>query len=164
MRRLASEVIRELEARVASLEGKASNRNSSSNRYADPFLADLQADIDEGMIMADELEASRQYDPLDPKKNNDYSQEWAFGNTSCYDEDGGGKDNPGGGTCYRLHHEYGELVEKLGPKWWKNKAKKKEYNGIYDEFVSNKKHKDRTTCPDGQGGVFNCAEARKNKR
>jgi|13_taG_2_1085334.scaffolds.fasta_scaffold00002_380 hypothetical protein len=159
MKRLASEVIRELEARVARLENQ-----SSSNRYADPFLAELQADIDAGMVMADELEAARQYDPLDPKKNYDYSQEWAFGNTNCYNEDGGGQDNPGGGTCYRLHHEYGEMVEKLGPKWWKNKAKKKEYNELYDEFVSNKKHKDRTTCPDGNGGSFNCEEARKNKK
>ena len=159
MKRLASEVIRELEGRIARLE-----RQASFNRYADPFLAELQADIDAGMFMADELEAARQYSPLDPSKNDDYSTENAISNSGCYEQDGsGGKDNPGGGTCYRLHHDYGELVEKLGPKWWENKEKKNEYNAIYDEFVNNKKHKDRTTCPDGHGGTFNCEEARKNK-
>jgi hypothetical protein len=159
MRRSASEIIKDLEERVALLE-----RQASSNRFADPFLAELQADIDAGMFMADELEAARQYDPLDPSKNKDYSTEWAHSNSGCYEPGGGGgKGNPGGGTCYRLHHEYGEMVEQLGPKWWKNKAKKKEYNAIYDEFVSSKKHKDRKICPDGHGGSFNCEEARKNK-
>ena len=39
MRRLASEVIRNLETRIASLERQASSNHSASSRYADPFLA-----------------------------------------------------------------------------------------------------------------------------
>lgn len=167
MRRLASEVIRELEARVARLERQASSNRSASSRYADPFLAELQADIDAGMVMADELLAARQFhDPLDPSKNDDYSTENAFSNSGCYDNSKGrgGKGNPGGGTCYRLHHEYGELTEKYGPNWWKNKKKKQEYNEDYiKQYLNNKKHTDRKTCPDGAGGSFNCEEARKRR-
>lgn len=165
--RLASEIIRELEARIARLERQASsNRRESSSRYADPFLAELQADIDNGMFMADELMSARQYDPLDPSKNKDYSKENAIGTTNCYDdsEDRGGQGNPGGGTCYRLHHEYGELTKKYGPKWWLDYDKKKQYNEDYGEnYVNNNKHTDRKTCPDGNGGTFDCEEARKSK-
>ena len=72
MKRLASEIISELETRIARLEKQAtsssrasSSRSSSrraSSRYADPFLAELQSDIDDGMHMANEFQAGRNPD------------------------------------------------------------------------------------------------------
>ena len=110
MRRLASEIIRELEARVARLE-----RQASSNRYADPFLAELQADIDAGMIIADDL---LQVETLStPRKITTIQAKYAF----PIKWEGLGK--PGQGeTCYRLHHEYG--AAKTG----KGSAKEKSTN------------------------------------
>ena len=67
MKRLASEIISELETRIARLEKQAtSSRRASSrrasSRYADPFLAELQSDIDDGMHMANEFQAGRNPD------------------------------------------------------------------------------------------------------
>ena len=111
MRRLASEVIRELEARVARLERQASNRRVSSSRYADPFLAELQSDIDAGMVMADDIVAGRRPWGGNSKHQKTYNSPPAPKNQGdCYSPsnwEGLGK--PGQGeTCYRLHHEYGE--------------------------------------------------------
>ena len=153
MRRLASEVIRELEARVSRLERQASSRNASSNRYADPFLAELQADIDEGMIMADELLAGRPWDgegdqsaydePPAPKNRPD-----------CYTEDNlEGLGKPGDGvTCYRLHHEYGKANSgKPGS------AARKKYNKKYRENFMDSPTIKRKICPKPGGGSGPCA-------
>ena len=126
MRRLASEIIRELEARVARLERQASNHRVSSSRYADPFLAELQADIDAGMIIADDIVAGRNPWGGDSKNQESYNSPPAPKNQAdCYSPsnwEGLGK--PGQGeTCYRLHHEYGSA--KSGKP---GSAERKKYN------------------------------------
>lgn len=111
MRRLASEVINELEDRIARLERQASSNRSASSRYADPFLAELQADIDAGMVMADELLAGRNPWGGDSENQKSYNSPPAPKNQAdCYSQSNWrGLDKPGEGqTCYRLHHEYGE--------------------------------------------------------
>ncbi len=152
MRRLASEVIRELEARVARLERQASNRNASSNRYADPFLAELQADIDEGMLMADELLAARRPWGGDSQNQLSYNVPHAFKNKNCYGHDKVEGKGPGKGTCYRLHNNYGEANSgKPGS------PQRAEYNKIYREkYLNNDSHQDRNKCPDGAGGTMDC--------
>ena len=149
MRRLASEVIRELEARIARLERQESNRNASSNRYADPFLAELQADIDAGMIMADEMLAGRTWDG-----KGDYDDPPAPKNRpDCYSPtnlEGLGK--PGDGeTCYRLHHEYGSANSgKPGS------PERAEYNRKYRENFMDSPSIKRKTCPKPDGGSGPC--------
>lgn len=154
MRRLASEVIRELEARVARLERQASSNRSASSRYADPFLAELQADIDAGMVMADELMAGRPWDGADPKKQRDYDSPPAPKNQAdCYSQtnlEGLGK--PGDGeTCYRLHHEYGKANS--GKPGSPERAK---YNQKYRENFMDSPSIKRKICPKPGGGSGPC--------
>ena len=108
MRRLASEVIRNLETRIARLERQASSNHSASSRYADPFLAELQSDIDEGMFMADEMLEGRPWDGAGGNQKGYNSPPAPKNQADCYTEtnlEGLGK--PGDGeTCYRLHHDY----------------------------------------------------------
>lgn len=154
MRRLASEVIRELEARVARLERQASSNRSASSRYADPFLAELQADIDAGMVMADELMAGRPWDGADPKKQRDYDSPPAPKNQAdCYTEDNlEGLGKPGDGvTCYRLHHEYGKANS--GKPGSPERAK---YNKKYRENFMDSPTIQRKICPKPGGGSGPC--------
>jgi len=154
MRRLASEVIRELEARVARLERQAPSNRSASSRYADPFLAELQADIDAGMFMADDIVAGRNPWGGDSKNQNDYNSPPAPKNQAdCYTKDNlEGLGKPGDGvTCYRLHHEYGEANS--GKPGSPERAK---YNKKYREnFMDSPTYK-RKICPKPGGGRGPC--------
>jgi hypothetical protein len=117
MRRSASEVLHELEMRVARLERSAS-------RY-ERFSDDLEADemwADE--MWADEMFAGRSWNGEGDQKN--YNKPPAPKNQpDCYSAknwEGIGK--PGEGkTCYRLHNPYGSGVSK----------DMKEYNKKYRE-------------------------------
>ena len=153
MRRLASEIIRELEARVARLERQASSNRSASSRYADPFLAELQADIDAGMVMADELMAGRPWDGAGGNQKDYNSPPAPKNQADCYSEtnlEGLGK--PGDGvTCYRLHHEYGKANS--GKPGSKQRA---EYNRKYRENFMDSPTITRKICPKPGGGSGPC--------
>ena len=166
MKRLASEIISELETRIARLEKQAtsssrasSSRSSSrraSSRYADPFLAELQSDIDDGMHMANEFQAGRNPDGQGwaEETQKDYNSPPAPKNQAdCYTEDNlEGLGKPGDGvTCYRLHHEYGKANSgKPG-----SPARKK-YNQKYRENFMDSPSIQRKTCPKPGGGRGPC--------
>ena len=163
MKRLASEIISELETRIARLEKQAtsssrasSSRSSSrraSSRYADPFLAELQSDIDDGMHMADEMMAGRPWDGAGGNQKDYNSPPAPKSQADCYTEDNlEGLGKPGDGvTCYRLHHEYGKANSgKPG-----SPARKK-YNQKYRENFMDSPSIQRKTCPKPGGGSGPC--------
>lgn len=112
MRRTASEVLHELEMRIARLERYASQHE----RFSDEMWADE--------LEADEMFAGRTWDGKGDQKN--YNKPPAPKNQpDCYSDDNWeGVGKPGEGeTCYRLHNPYGSGVSK----------NKKEYNKRYRE-------------------------------
>ena len=122
MRRYASEVLEELEIRLARLERQADN----NDRYADDMFAD---DMFADDMFADEMFAGRRWDGKGNQR--DYNKPPAPKNQpDCYSEDNWeGLGKPGEGeTCYRLHNEYGSAnAGKPGS------PERKEYNRKYRE-------------------------------
>jgi len=121
MRRTASEILSDLETRIARLE-----RHASKSRLADDMWAD---DLEADDMFADEMFAGRTWDGKGNQK--DYNNPPAPKNQpDCYSADNWeGLGKPGQGeTCYRLHNNYGEANSgKPGS------AARKEYNRKYRE-------------------------------